>query len=89
MARDKYQVGELVSTDYFEVGLPGQLLERYICECKKYLYHGGTVFNDAASGIIWVENQVPLGAGETVLGKKKFEEWLYKQATAEAPLPQR
>jgi len=44
---------------------------------------GGTIFRDAASGIIWVKNQVSLGARETILSKVKFEEWLWEQAAAE------
>ena len=30
-----------------------------------------------------MENQVSLGAGETILSKVKFEEWLWEQAAAE------
>ena len=29
------------------------------------------------------KNQVPLGAGETVPEKKKFDEWIYEKATVE------
>jgi hypothetical protein len=52
-------------------------------EAKNDCYHGGTIFNDAGTGVIWVENQVSLGVGETVLGKQKFEEWLWEQAVVE------
>ncbi len=44
-------------------------------------FQGGTIYNDAASGLIWVENQVSLGANETVMGK--FEQWLWDMAYAE------
>ena len=44
--------------------------------------HGGTIFNDAATSVIWVENQVFLGAGETVMAKTCFEEWLMDLAHA-------
>ena len=40
-------------------------------------------YNDAASGLIWVENQVSLGANETVMGKARFEQWLYDQCICE------
>jgi hypothetical protein len=38
--------------------------------------------NDAALGFIWVENQVSLGANETVMGKACFEQWLWVMAYA-------
>jgi transposase InsO family protein len=44
------------------------------------MYHGGTIFRDAASKYIHVENQVSLGAGDTTVAKLKFEEWLWEQA---------
>ena len=44
------------------------------------IFHGGTIYNDAASGIIWVENQVSLGANETIFGKAQFEKWLWEHA---------
>jgi transposase InsO family protein len=34
-------------------------------------------------GLIWVENQVSLGANETVMGKARFEQWLYDQCICE------
>ena len=40
-------------------------------------FHGGTIYNDAASGLIWVENQVSLGSSEIIMGKERFEQWLY------------
>ena len=46
-------------------------------------FQGGTIYNDAASGLIWVENQVSLGANETVMGKARFEQWLWNMAYAE------
>jgi hypothetical protein len=46
-------------------------------------FNGGTIYNDAASGLIWVENQVSLGASETIMGKERFEQWLYDIACVE------
>ncbi len=37
-------------------------------------FQGGTIFNDAASGLIWVENQVSLGANKTFMGKACFKQ---------------
>jgi hypothetical protein len=42
----------------------------------------GTIYNDAASGLIWVENQVSLGANETIMGKACFKQWLWDMAYA-------
>ena len=33
--------------------------------------------------MIWVENQVSLGANETVMGKARFEQWLWDQCISE------
>ena len=40
---------------------------------KKDKYTGGTVFVYEASGLFFVENQVSLGAEETIRSKHKFE----------------
>ena len=45
-------------------------------------FHGGTIFQDAAIGIIWVKYQVSLGAGETIISKIRLEEWLWEMAAA-------
>ena len=55
----------------------------YVRERRHDRFHGGTIYNDATSSLIWVENQVSLGENETVLGKYLFEEWLWEQASAE------
>jgi len=33
--------------------------------------------------LIYVNNQVSLGASETIVGKTRFEEWLWNEAFAE------
>ena len=53
------------------------------CENAHDKLHGGTIIQDAATGIIWVECQVSLGASETVMSKIRFEEWLWEMAAAE------
>ena len=40
---------------------------------SSYRFHVGTLYNDSATSIIWVENQVSLGASETFLGKEFVE----------------
>jgi hypothetical protein len=47
-------------------------------------FQGGTIYNNAASGLIWVENLVSLGANETVMGKACFEQWLRNMSYSEA-----
>ena len=69
---DKYNPGDLVSADQFVVNTPGWLPTGYGQDSSFYNLHGGTLYIYAATGIIWVENQVSLGASETVLGKELF-----------------
>ncbi len=57
--------------------------EGYGCESKEHCFQGGTICNDAALGLIWVENQVSPGANATVMGKAHFEQWLWNMAYAE------
>jgi hypothetical protein len=58
------------------------LSEGYGPEAKERHFQGGTLYNDAASGFIWVENQVCFGANEMVMGKAYFEQWLWDMAYA-------
>ena len=69
-----------MSCDQYVVRTPGRLIEGYGKEAEHNMYHGGTIFRDAASKYIHVENQVSLGAGDTTVAKLKFEEWLWEQA---------
>jgi hypothetical protein len=81
--RDQYNVGDFVSTDQFICKTPGHLPSRYGRESQDCRFQGGTIFNDAASGLIWVKNQVSLGANETVMGNAQFKQWLYDQCVCE------
>ena len=72
-----------MSTDQFVCGTPGGLPSGYGHEGHNGRFHGGMIYNDAASGLIWVENQVSLGASETIMGKERFEQWLYDTACVE------
>ena len=82
LIRDKYEVGNFMSTDQFVCKTPGRLPSVFGRERHQNRFHGGTIYNDAASGLIWVENQISLGANETVLGKSWFDQWLWEQAVA-------
>jgi hypothetical protein len=72
--------------DQFVSGTPGWLFSGYGSEAQHNWFHGGTIFNDTASGAIWVEHQISLGAGETICAKERFEEWLYELSCVEVAL---
>jgi hypothetical protein len=81
LKRDCYEPGDMVSSDQFNVHTSGRKLDGYGRESAETGYHGGTVYIDAASGLVRVEMQVSMGANETVLGKHKFEQWVYDLAS--------
>ena len=81
--RDQYNIGDFVSTDQFICKMRRCLPTRYGRESQDCRFQGGTIFNVAASGLIWVENQVSLGANKTVMGKACFEQWLYDKCVCE------
>ncbi len=83
LSRDRYEVDDFVSTDQFICRTPGCFPKGYGHESADHCFQGGTIYNDAASGLIWVENQVSLGANETVMGKSCFEQWLWDMAYVE------
>jgi hypothetical protein len=75
-----YQTGDFVSMDQYVIKAPGRLPTGFGRESHINMFHGGTIFRDAASKYIYVQNQVSLGAGETVNAKLRFEEWLWEAA---------
>ena len=83
LAANQYEAGDHVSMDQFVSQTTGRLPTGYGRERPENRYHGGTIFNDAATGIIWVENQISLGASETIMAKHSFEEWLFELACVE------
>jgi hypothetical protein len=83
ITRDQYNVGDFISTDQFICKKPGHLPTGYGHESQDCRFQGGTIFNDAASGLIWVKNQVSFGANKTVMGKACFKKWLYDQCVCE------
>ena len=57
---------------------PGRLPDGYGRENKDNKFHGGTISCDAKTKIIHIENQVSLGARETIFLKNRSEEWLWE-----------
>ena len=76
MSRDKIEVGYFVSIDQ----PTGYGRDSNYCR-----FQGGTIYNDAASSLVWVENQFYLEINENVMGKSRFEQWLWYQASDESP----
>ena len=72
-----------MSTDQFVCRTPGRIPSGYGCEGSNGRFHGGTIYNDAQSGFIWVENKVSLGSSKNIMGKERFEQWLYDIACVE------
>ena len=55
LARDIYEVGYFVSTNKFVVHTPGRIPTGYGCKCSHNSFHGGNIYNDAASSFICPE----------------------------------
>ena len=68
-SRDSLSVGEFISTDQFRSKMPGRLETGFGREASYNKYQGGTSYNDGFSGLIYVNNQVSLGASETIVGR--------------------
>ncbi len=83
MSWDAYEAGDFVSADQYVVNTPGRLLSGYGREAQHNKFHGGTLFHDAATGLIWAKNQVSLGAGETLMAKERFKQFLGVLAVTE------
>jgi hypothetical protein len=66
-------VGGKVSTDQFVSSLPGRLPNTFRKEKEHKRYSGGTIFIDEASEYFYIQNQVSLGASETIRAKTSFE----------------
>ncbi len=79
ITRGQYNVSDFVSRDQFICKTPGCLPTGYEHESQDRRFQCGTIFNDAASRLIWVENQVSLSANKRVMGEMHFEQWLYDQ----------
>ena len=80
LSQYSYEPGDMVSSNQFNIHAAGRKLTGFGRESNKTGYHGGTVYIDAASGLVRVEMQVSMGENETILGKHKFEQWIYDLA---------
>ena len=47
---------EIFSTDQFGCNTPGSLSTGYGRESSDHCFQGGTIYNDTAYGLIWVDN---------------------------------
>ena len=72
-----------MSVDLFVVNTPVRLPTGYGLDSSSSHFHVGTLYNDAATGIISVENRVSLGASERVLGKDSFEQCIWEKVRVE------
>jgi transposase InsO family protein len=82
LSRERYETGDFVSLDQYVVKALGRLPTGFGKESIMNMFHGGTIFRYASSKYIHVQNQVSLGAGETVNAKMRFEDWLWETARA-------
>ena len=58
----------------------GRLFRGYGREAAHNCFHGSTIFQDTASNLVRVQPQVSQGAGETVIGKSSFDDWIWNLA---------
>jgi hypothetical protein len=77
---NQYEPGDKVFTDQFVVHTPGRRLDGYGRDGPERSLHGGTLYTDAASNFVYVECQTSMGAGETVMGKTRFEQMCWNLA---------
>ncbi len=66
--------GDTVSTDQYECRVRGRLLNTRGKEDPLKMFCGGTLFNDHVSSKIDVFHQVSLGASDTIMSKKLYEQ---------------
>ena len=72
LARDEHEVGDFMLTDQFVVKTPGRLPSGFGREQHNNRFCGGTIYNDAASGLIWFENQDSLRADNIIVVKTRL-----------------
>ena len=83
LSRDIVEVGYFVSAYQFVCKTTGNLPTGYERELKDHRFQGGTIYNDTASSLVWVENKLSIGINDNVTGKSRFDNWLRYQAAAE------
>jgi hypothetical protein len=77
---DQHEPGDKVFSDQFIVHTPGQRLNGYRRDGPNCSLHGGTLYTDPASNLVYVECQTSMGAGKTVMGKARFEQMCWNLA---------
>ena len=75
--QDKHKAWYFMYDDQFFVETPFRMLSGFGKEVTNIRFHRWAIFNDAATGIIWVENHISLGSGESVVGKQQYKEWVW------------
>ncbi len=73
---------EFYSADQY-VNTQDRLLSGHVKEEPQNCFRGGTIFHDAATGLIWTENWVSCGARETLIAKKFCAQWIWGLAATE------
>ena len=73
MKQDHLSPGQVISCDQYVSALKGRLPNSRGREKPHMMSTGGTIFVDHASGLVFVENQVSLMAGDTIRAKRNFE----------------
>ena len=74
LSRDKYMPGDLVSLDTVDAGYEGR---SFAGRGASVGYRYVTIFHDAGSGVIKVYPQHSASAAETVMSKRKFEDFMW------------
>ena len=69
LSREQYETCDFVSLDQYVVKAPGCLPTGFGKESLTNMFHGRTIFRDASSKYIHIQNQVLLSAGKTVNAK--------------------
>ena len=71
--------------DQFVISTPGHLLTGYGCQGDNNHFHGKTIFNNATTDAIWVENQVSFSAVGPIRAKTHLKSgfgiWLLQKSS--------
>ncbi len=69
-SRGNSVVGDFVSADQYVVNTPSRLILGCFKQLPHNQFYGGTMFHDAATGLVLAENQVSFRAGETLMANE-------------------
>jgi hypothetical protein len=76
IVKEKLMPGQRVFVDHFKCSTPGRLTTGYGKGLTHEMYSGGSLWVDAASGLVYVAMQISMDTHETLLGKHKFEAFM-------------